>query len=499
MNIDVTALLDAPGDAYNGIVSKGEIGMLLKSLSAGADSTIAEAAAAGNTSGFALRPQSLEKTLTITTFKDEHIVFWKDLQREKAQSTVEEYNVLESYGDEVISASMLEGELPVSEDSVYLRNLMKIKFMGTLRSVTDVFGIVAVANGDAVARETTNGFTWLNRQMERALFFADSDVIPTDFDGFKKMMELGSAQVYDGRSSTEANAGGTFTKDLIDEIAEVVFSQYFGRIDRVYYSTAAHRKFGHTLGLENATGDSNARLDLAAVKAQGNEIVAGFRMNRFASLFGDWQLKPDIFLNPPGYTATQLTGARFAKGSAKPATPVIDQEPTLGANGAGKWGTIAALQYKYAFVAVSPKGNSIAIISNAATLDDATKQLQSKFKTGNGGDSTTTGFIVYRTAPHAAASYAAGTTKYYEIARVKAASADGSTVNTFNDINSVIAGTSWAFCMTSADDTYTWKNLAPAMKIPLAKIDLRTRWAQVIYGAPILRAPKKCVLVKNLA
>lgn len=481
----------------NGSFAYGEVAQLIKSLTAGADTSIAEAAGGGNTTGFALRPQSLERTLTLTTFGDKHIVMWKQIPKEGAKSTVEEYNTLDSYGDEWLSAFSLEGELPGAEDSVYQRNLVRVKFMGTLRSVTDPFGMVANANGDPIANENVNGLRWLNRQIERSLFFADSDIVPTEFDGFKKMMELGGAEVIDARDTAENSIGGVVTKTLLDQCADRINNVYFGDISELHYGTTAHMKFGQSLGVDPNTGDSISRLDVKAIN--GGDLVPGFRLGVIATLFGDIKLKPNLFLNLPGFTASQMTGARFSKGLNSPAAPSIDTQPTLASDGAGKWGTVAAKVYRYATIAMSPYGNSIAAISDEVTLDASNKKISMGVSAGMGGDSAPTGFIILRTQPYASGAYAAGTTLFFEIGRIKAQGSGGVTEVTFVDRNAVIAGTGFAFAATTADNTYAWKQLAPAMKIPLAKIDLKTRWAQVVYGAPILRAPKKWILIKNLA
>ena len=482
---------------YSGAVGYDQISELVKSLTAGADTSIAEAASSGNTTGFALRPQSLERTLTITTYGDRHIVLWKQIPKEGAKSTVEEYNTLTSYGDEWLSAFSPEGELPGGEDSVYERNLMRVKFMGSLRSVTDPFGMVANANGDPIANETTNGLRWLNRQIERSLYFADSDIVPTEFDGFKKMMEMGGAEIIDARSSSEASVGGVMSKDLIDDIADKINNKYFGDISELHYGTTAHKLFGRAIGTDPHSGDSISRLDVKGIN--GGDVIPGFRMGVIATLFGDVRLRPNLFLNQPGMTESQMTSARFAKGWKPPAAPSLDSDAASSSDGAGKWGTVASKIYKYAIVAMCPRGNSIATLSSEVTLDSAVKKISLGFSSGSGGQSAPTGFIVLRTAPYVSGAYSSSTTPFYEIGRIKAQGTGGTTTVTFIDRNDVIAGTGYAFAMTTGDNTYAWKQLAPAMKIPLAKIDLTTRWAQVVYGAPILRAPKKWILVKNLA
>ena len=48
-------------------------------------------------SGAPLKVESLEKNLTITTFKESDIRFWKRIEKVPAYNTVEEYNQLQSY------------------------------------------------------------------------------------------------------------------------------------------------------------------------------------------------------------------------------------------------------------------------------------------------------------------------------------------------------------------------------------------------------------------
>jgi hypothetical protein len=488
------------GESFMGAGTYGEVAQLIKSLTAGSDTSIAEAAASGNTTGFALRPQSLERALTLTTYSDKHIVMWKQIPKEGAKSTVEEYNTLDSYGDEWMSAFTIEGELPGSEDSVYARNLARVKFMGTLRSVTDPFGMVANANGDPIANETTNGLRWLGRQIERHLFFGDSSANPVEFDGFKRMMELGGSEVIDARDTASgANIGGVLSKDILDDIADKINNTYFGDVSELHYGTAAHKRFGKALGVDPETGSTISRLDVKAIG--GGDLVPGFRLGQIATFFGDIKLKPNLFLNTPGKTANELTSARFAKANmlaSGPAAPAIDTQPTSATDGAGQWGTVASLFYRYAIVALSPRGNSIATITNEVAVGGATYKVTVGFSAGSGGGSAPTGFAILRTKPYASGGYAAGTNLFYEVGRVAAAGVDGADEVSYVDRNQIIAGTGFGFAITTSDNTYSWKQLAPVMKIPLAKIDLRTRWAQVIYGTPVLRAPKKWILIKNL-
>src|SRR5690606_1201574 len=140
----------------------------------------------------ALRPQSLEGTLKIVTAKESHIKFWKELPKKQAFNTVEEFNVLDSYGGNS-SPFFTEGGLPNEEDSNYIRQSQMVKFLGTTRVVTHPATLVRNTVGDIVAREQTNGTLWLLQQLERNLFFADSAMNPLELD--RKSTRLNSSHV----------------------------------------------------------------------------------------------------------------------------------------------------------------------------------------------------------------------------------------------------------------------------------------------------------------
>ena len=108
----------------------------------------------------ALRPQSLEGTLKIVTAQMEHLKLWKSIGKKQAFNTVEEFNVLDSYGGNS-SPFFVEGGLPNEEDSNYIRQSALVKFMGTTRVITHPVTLVRNVVGDMVAREQTNGTMWL--------------------------------------------------------------------------------------------------------------------------------------------------------------------------------------------------------------------------------------------------------------------------------------------------------------------------------------------------
>ena len=460
-----------------------EVADLMKSIDAGADL----AAGGGNSSGFALRPQSLEETLANQTFLDKHVKLWKVIPKSRAFSTVEEYDRLESYGAERLNAFTMEGDLPQGDDASYSRQYSTQKYMGTLRAVSHQMGMVRSIVGDQIAKETQNGTLWLMRAVEKALFFGSSDLVSTQFDGLFKMLQdaitAGAAEpaaMIDKRSSANAGVGSSLTVDDLDGATEFAHTApNYGSLDTVFYSTTAHRNLGtHLLG-DNRAGN---RLDVK--NNQGGPITPGWSFSKVATMFGDLDMNPDVFLNPVAYTEAQLTAFASGDVNTRPSDPTLTSVTENGGANGGLFGTETGA-YKYVVVAVNKFGNSNGTAASTGTVVTGTKS-QNVLMTK--GSVVPTGWVIYRT-PKGVAD------KFYEIARVKYVAGAN---QTFTDINTIIAGTSVAFGIELNKNVLDFKQLAPFMRLPLGQIDLRSRWVQMLYGAPVLKSPRRLVIFTNV-
>lgn len=119
-----------------GSTTQQDVDDLNKALTAGQDRDPPGAVTAGD--GFALRVESLERTLKNTTFKMEHIRFFKAVPKLAAYNTVEEFNQVQSYGENPDAGWIDEGDLPEEDDSKYERKFSVVKYLGTTRRVTHV-------------------------------------------------------------------------------------------------------------------------------------------------------------------------------------------------------------------------------------------------------------------------------------------------------------------------------------------------------------------------
>ena len=66
------------------------------------------------------------------------------------------------------------------------------------------------------------------------------------------------------------------------------------------------------------------------------------------------------------------------------------------------------------------------------------------------------------------------------------------------DLNADLPGTSKAFLVQQNLEFFSFAQLAPFVKIPLATIDTSVRWMQLLYGALKVYAPGKAVIYKNV-
>jgi len=136
--------------AGGGSSSAAEASGLMKALETG------YSIGPNQTGGAALRVESLEASMKVTTYSASHIKFWKKIPKSPAYSTVEEYNQQTNYGGQA-TPWVQEGELPQASDSSYVRRTQLVKFLGTVREVTHQASLVHPAHRNLISLENQNG------------------------------------------------------------------------------------------------------------------------------------------------------------------------------------------------------------------------------------------------------------------------------------------------------------------------------------------------------
>lgn len=472
----------------NANVSAEELADLSKALEAGSI-TGRETTGLTNASGAPLKVESLENTLKVLTFKESDIQFWKRVPKLAAYNTVEEFNQLTSYGTES-GVFNNEGELPREEDSQYIRRAEIVKFMGVTKSVSHPMQLVKTHIGNVVQQEIKNGTLYLLRKADRALAFSDSAVVPQEFNGFIAQ-QRNSFTTLDNYFNSEViidMRGKALTETAVENGALAIISN-FGQANLLMAPPIVLSDFVKRF------------YDSKFIQPNSPALTAGVmgqRVQKFQSQFGEIELGYDIFLNAnpprkitdpalnpqaPGQVAGSLT-----------ATPVADGLSKF--NSADEVG-----DFYYAIASKNRFGESqLTAIASGNLVTVAAGQAVDLEFTAAGGANPASGFVIYRSKKNPTGTIAE--TELYPLFEISVAAHatgyDGGSANVVRDRNRYLPGTQKAMLLQSDDEVYSFKQLAPLMKMDLATLAPATRFMILMYGTPMLYAPKKMVTYINI-
>ena len=421
--------------------------------------------------GSALRVESLEATMRVVTFTEEHLKITKKLTKQPAYSTVEEFTRLTSYGRRS-GGFTREGELGQSQDSSFERLTGLIKFLCTQREVTHPMMLVKPAHGEAVAIETKNAALWLLELLERAVFFGYSNMVAEEFDGILTQMlsDNGAAanNVIDLR-------GTAITQDTVEDAAQVIVDN-FGRPSTLYLANKAITDYSKQLYPKERFN--------YPFPANG---VAGLAITAQSTNAGIVEFSPNIFLRSQSVDGTR--GAPITATSPRaPTAPTVAGAAAAGISSQFVTADIGTYQYKvtaenrFGETAFAQESGGVAV---AAAGDGVDLTI-----TDGGGTETATAYRVYRSR----VGGAVGTEEF--ISRVKRIGASATTV--FRDTNAFLPGTSTAFMLQENVENIALKQLLPMMKMALAQVAISVRWAQLIYAALFLYTPRKNFIIRNV-
>jgi hypothetical protein len=453
-------LSDYEGLTGFGLLPAADTEEIQKALSAGYQSP-------RHDGGSALRVESLEATLRILTFSQGHVKLWKDIPKLPAYSTSEEYTVQTSYGGEN-GPFTREGELPQVQDAAYERRVELIKYLGTQREVTHPATLVRNAYGNIIARETQNGAIWLMERMERNLFRGQASIIPESFDGVDEQI---LRDPFASANNVIDLRGQPLSEDAIEEATNIVVENY-GLSSALYLAPRAHSDMSKQFySRQRGTfGERDGRIGYSAKMMETNA--------------GDIALRGNIFLRSGKNNGvkTAPSAATSVRAATAPTVAAV-----AGANGSSLFITADAGTYQYKVSAINRFGESagaqesggVAVVSG----DGVTLTI-----TDGGGSDAATGYRIYRSV----AGGLAGTEQMViDIPR------QGATT-VWIDLNQYIPGTSRAYLLQMNLQSMSFRQLAPMMKIPLATLAASIRWMQLLYGTPIVYAPRKNLIFINV-
>lgn len=466
--------------------SMGELAELQKALEAGT-TTGRETTGLTNTPGATLKVEDLENTLKNLTYKESDIKLWKRVTKLPAFNTVEEYNQQLEYGTNGYSFND-EGSMPADDSPMYRRQAQLVKFMGTTRSVSHPMQLVNTMVGNLIDKEIKNGTMKLLRDVDRSLWFANSNIISQEFNGFRQQQidSFASQKEWENSDTVVDLRGAKLTEAFLENGAMNIINNN-GEGNLFVCPPQVLSSFKNTISDQKRIyiGDGN----------QGNMPNAGLQVQRYLSQFGFIDLEFDKFMAQTNFfktvsataTSSQAPSAPVADATT-PAAAVTDATNTL-FDGSGFSGS-----YYYAVSAFNKYGESgLTALGSSPVVTTTSKSVDLKFTSGS---VAAVGYTIYRSKMNDTSGH------LYPIAKLSAAQLtagyNGAAAGLARDKNETIAGCEESFLVDASEDVWSFKQLAPLMKMDLAVVSPSTRFMLLLYGTPILYAPKKLVTFKNI-
>lgn len=460
-----------------GVGTGQDITELSKALEAGYQT------GANKTGGSALRVESLEASLKVLTYTSSHIKFWKKIPKSPAYSTVEEYNQLINYGGSQ-NPFVQEGELPQATDTSYARRVQLVKFLGTTREVTHQASLVHPAHGDLIALENQSGILWLLEQVERSLFEGDSSLA---FDGEAEQWD-GLDALVDSQQVIDLEGNSIQEADMEEAANEII--EAFGFPTDMFLGT-------RTMSDLVKTFYPRERIQLPA--PMNGQI--GNTIQTISTQAGVIEFNPDVFIRQAPTPPAAATSPNA------PVAPIAVPAPTVtGTDGDHNKGAPAGdSNVNYVVTAANRFGESAPSPVQAAVV--TTTQVQKD--AGVRVDLTITNaaaigafppeyYKVYRSRAKLAAGVPADLSDYSLIAQVPCADQSASGTTAFSDVNLTLPFTSKAYLGELTPSVVTFRQLMPMMKMDLAVLSPAYRWMILLYGTPILFAPRKWIRFINV-
>jgi hypothetical protein len=309
--------------------------------------------------------------------------------------------------------------------------------------------LISPAHGNVIGQETVNGTMKVLRIMERALFYARSDLSSLQFDGFEKLLrdKAPATNIVDLR-------GQPLSEDFLTDGALTIQ-------DAPNYGTPTHLYLNPKVKADLVkTFFPKERYDLFQKTDSG---MIGLDIKGYTSPAGDVVMEPDVFITDGG-APTPAVGPS----AKRPAEPTVSTAPTTPAEATAKFAADDAGDYFYTVVAVNRFGRSAGVDlvagPTAVTVAEGDKVT---FGLTPGTSVAVDWYEIFRTKVGGAAGS--------ERLILRVPNAAGASEQLIDDLNEYLPYTTSAFLFQQNLESMSFKQLAPMVKIPLATIDSSIR------------------------
>lgn len=415
--------------------------------------------------GSALRREFLDDQITMLTWTEGDLEFYRDVPRRPSVSTVAQYDVYLRHGKVGHSRFVAEiGVAQISDPSVRKKNV-NMKFVSDTKQISLAAGLVDSIQ-DPTRILTEDGVAVVAKTIEWASFYGDAD-LSDNTDPDSGLEFNGLAKLIDKNNVVDAR-GKSLTQELLNKAA-VVVSKGYGR------ATDAYMPIGVQADFVNQQLAKQTQL----IRDNSDNVTMGFNVQGFNSARG--------FIKLHGSTVMELENILDESMMPAPTAPL--QPSVKAAVQTGKGGRFEVGTEVYKVVVHSDEAESIPSEAVTAAIANATDGVQLTV--------TITG--MYQQRPQYVSIYRQGyeTSQFYLIDRVPASKIEGQTL-TYLDKNETIPETADVFVGEMNPAVIHLFELLPMMRLPLAQINATITFSILWYGALALRAPKKWVRIKNV-
>ncbi|MCE3605748.1 hypothetical protein LXA47_19370 [Massilia sp. P8910] len=474
MSLDTLIKNAGGGETLTGAFGMTELTAMNKALEAGYGSD-----SANLEGGAALRIQSLDTTMQATVQDNKHFALFNRLPKPNATATVDEWT--EQYGVGGVLGGSTNTESGVAEEAEgdYARQVGQVKYMSTYRKVS----LVLNAQNNIIsakAAEQANGALQLLSDIEYLSFEGNDAVVPTEFNGIQRQIELLDSvdHVIDMKGAALENI------EPISRAAETVWGiENFGTSTDIFMPGCVQT-------------DLNNKLDPAfrvSLNGSGQDLAYGAHVAKIKTAFGEIGTTQDVFCRDEKMKRVfQLRNASHAKIAAKLTgmAPTVAVATNASGGASSAWQTAHAGQYFYVVTGINHKGQSTAVVSGQVAVAAGGKNTIT-ITASVGGEET--GYVIYRSRKN-------GTNALSDFREMKRIPRTGA-VTVFDDLNRDIPGSTSAFVLNlrASDHAISWKQFMPMIKIPMAAVNSPIDpWLQMICGYLRITKRRQHVVIKNI-
>lgn len=423
----------------------------------------------------AVRIESLEDTVKNLVANEKTARFFVDLKKSKANSTVEEYPVINEIGD---ANFYVEGGLPEEFDEDLRREFEQVKYVGAVGQIPIPATIVKSVI-DNMTTITKLKAVAILRKADLKTFFGNSNYVSLEWNGY---LEQFLRKVKNPTQNVIDLRGKRLNPETLSTIGTIIMDNYGDPMNiKGWISPQVY---------EDYTAELLAERRFVVGSSEARSIIAN--ADKFELGNSKGMLERDIYLKSKGQTYYErehpklnTAGTAFAATSAKAPATLAAGVCSISIGGSGS--QMAADTYDYAIVPINKYGAGAAFELTSKVYTAGQIGTFTISDNGSPVGQEATAFEIYRKL-----TSQSGLTNYKYLKTVAAGA-------TKVDDGEEIPGTNYGFFFDwNMDQVLDFKQLMPMVKMNLAVVSDSYRWLQKMYGTPILYNANKMVLVKNI-